>query len=196
MTIWNPEKKHCLKLCAEKDGVDFSSAMSYTYQEKKSALVLLGFANDHGDKHYIVDPLNNGIIKAKKLSFLLKTGAAAKGLQFERDGEEYILRDGEFQIRVKVLEWMFDGEPAEIRICEDGLEFVCFDTPEEREINLHALGVTYGAFSFAINEEPVDARVKLCGERVSVYSEEWGHFIEGYSMPKSYNECIKNTYIG
>lgn len=194
MVIWNPEKKRCLKLCALKDGVDFSSAMAYTIQDKNRAMTLLGFSNNHGDKHYIVDPLKGSKIKASKLSFMLKLGGATEGLKFEKQGEEYVLKDHSFEIHVRVGTFLFDGKPGEIRISDNGLELICFEEKQEKEIDLKNLGKTYGIISMSINDEAILPEETESGERIAVASGR-EFLIEGYSVPREYDECITHTVV-
>lgn len=194
MAIWNKENKRCLKLCALKDGEDFSSAMSYVSQKENKAVVLLGFSNDHGDKHYIVDPLKDGKIRAKKLSFMLKTGGEKEKLAFSYENGEYVLSDGTTTIRVNVSDFYFDGKKAEVKIVPEGLEFVCLDKETEEEIDLTALKKSYAVFSIAVNEKPPAIRSEEKDGRILVFAD-GGAEIKGYITPQKYNECIRNTIV-
>ncbi|MBR1969230.1 MAG: hypothetical protein IKA17_02625 [Clostridia bacterium] len=192
MLIWNPLCKKFLKLCALKDGVDFSSAMAYTVQNKGESLTLLGFATDNGDKHYIVDPLTDGKFKAKKLSFMIKTGGEKK-LLFEKHGSEFILRDGKFFVSIRIDDWCFDGKKGEIRLTDDGIELICFESDTPREVNLYELGMSYGVISLCVNDQAKATEIKTDGERIMVKNETGS--IEGYNTPQKYNDCIINTSV-
>jgi len=192
MLIWNPLFKQFLKLCALKDGVDFSSAMAYTVQHKGESLTLLGFATDHGDKHYIVDPLTDGKFKAKKLSFMIKTGGEKK-LLFEKHGREFVLRDGDFFVSVRIDDWYFDGNQGEVRLTQDGIELICFESETPREVNLYELGKSYGVISLCVNGTAKSVQTETAGDRITVKSETGS--VEGYTTPKKYDDCIINTLI-
>lgn len=192
MLIWNPEDKRFLKLCALKDGQDFSSAMAYTVQNKEESVTLLGFATDNGDKHYIVDPLNAGKFSAKKLSFMIKTGGAKK-LLFEKRDNEYVLYDGDFFVSIRVDAWYFDGEKGDVRITENGLEIICFDSDVEKEIDLYNLDKTYGVISLSVQKRTKPPKIEIEGNRIKVKS--GIGTIEGYNIPQKYNDCIINTSV-
>lgn len=194
--IWDKDDKKVLKLAAYRDDDEFSSAMSYAIQDKNKAVSLLGYSTDHGYRHYILDLFEDGKISAKTLIFRFKTGEAAKGMLFKKASDnEYVLNDGKITISIKVAAAVFDGEPADVRITDKGLEFVMFESCEEREINLKALGDTYAVISMAVNETAPDVSVKTENGKVFVYSDEKECIIEGYSKPHTYNECIRNTVV-
>lgn len=195
MVIWNKESKRCLKLCGIKNDFDFSSAMAYTALDKNKMLTLLGFSTDHGDKHYILDLFKDGKIKAKKLSFMLKTGGDDSKLCFVKNGDEYILDDGQIKISVRVISWIWNGEPGEVRITDKGIELLCFEGDSEREVDFNMLKSTYGVISMAVNEPAMKAEVTVKGEKVFVESEDKKYSIEGFTVPKMYNTCIREVAV-
>lgn len=195
MVIWNKESKRCLKLCGIKNNFDFSSAMAYTALYKNKMLTLLGFSTDHGDKHYILDLFKDGKIKAKKLSFMLKTGGDNANLRFEKNGDEYILNDDGIKISVRVISWVWNGEPGCVRITDEGLELLCFEGDSDHEVDLNMLKSSYGVISMSVNEAAMKADVTVNGEKVFVESEDKKYSIEGFTVPKTYNTCIREVTV-
>lgn len=194
MVVWDKELPKSLRLRCLKDDFDFASGMAYSYMNRNEMITAVGFSTDHGDKHYILDLFENGIIKASKLVFALQFGANKTSGVFSVNGSDYVYKDEDITITVNIKKWVFDGKEGEVRLTDNGIELVCFDG-EQREVDLNALGESYGVFSMIINGKTPELELESDGERVAVKSADEEYIINMYAKPKAYDLCIHDTEV-
>lgn len=192
MLMWDKEDKKTFKLRCMKDGYSFSSGMAYTAMHKDEMLTVVGFSTDHGYKHYILDLFENGITEAESLKFTMKISGDYKKENFRRIGNEIIYSDGKINFGIKIIDWVFDGAPGEIRFTDDGFELICYEG-EKKKIDLTKLGETYGVISMKVNGEAAAAEVIKNNNRLNVSSGKYN--INTYLTPKAYNMCIRDTEV-
>ena len=192
MLMWDKEDKKTFKLRCMKEDFSFSSGMAYTAMNRDEMLTVVGFSTNHGDKHYILDCFENGIIEAESLKFTMKISGNYKKENFKRRGNELVYSDGKISFSVKILEWVFDGMPGKINFTEDGFELICYEG-EKKTIDLTKLKETYGVISMRVNGEATEADITRNGTRLAVRSERYS--IDTYLRPELYNLCIRNTDV-
>ena len=142
MLYWkNILGKACLRLRALHDGRDFCGALAFTAMHKNVMLTNLGLVFDHGDFHYILDPLADGMLRARQLSCRLETAGDIDEVRIEQNGSSFEITDGAFHVGITIKNPLFDGAPCLVRV--DGekkyIEIVFYEG-EEREFDLKPLG--------------------------------------------------------
>ena len=192
---WNKDSKRGFDVCSSKDGKPLSSTMIYVSHYENKGIAILGLTTDHGDFHYIVDPLKDGAIQAKKLSFKIRLMGNCEGLSFKKQGDAYVLTDNDVTVKFRVFDFIYNNEKAEVRITDDGLEFVCFEGDELREITLSDIKDTYAVLSFAIDDEAPNVSFELTEDKIKASSDNGDFYIETFRKPVPYNNCIRDTIV-
>ena len=112
MAYWvEPTGPAYLRLRCLKDGRDFASAVVRTVQIDGNVAGGVSFATDHGDYHFILDPLKDAAMNAESIVLRFEFGgAAAKASERAIHSEgEYLFPQGTIDIRIKPLFTLLDG---------------------------------------------------------------------------------------
>lgn len=112
-----------LRLRCLHDGQDYCSAMISASQVQNHVVAGVYFVKDHGDYHFILDPIKEGKIKAKQLLLRFELGGAVGGLHLPEKiafGEEVEIKTGTVDIRFNPMFGIFDGEQVTISSGKDG----------------------------------------------------------------------------
>ncbi len=142
MVYWkNRLGKASLRLRALHDGRDFCGAVAFTAMDKNVMLTNLGLVSDHGDFHYILDPLADGVLRARQLVFCLETAGNTDEVCIEQNGNSFEITDRDFHMGITVQNPLFDGVPCLVRVDSEKkyAEIVLYEG-EEREFDLKSLG--------------------------------------------------------
>jgi hypothetical protein len=84
--------------------MDFSSAMITTLQEKSSLISAVNFVTDHGDYHFILDPLKDGKLICDQLSLQLELEGATDNVSIRKESnEQFFITIGNHQISFRFL---------------------------------------------------------------------------------------------
>lgn len=192
MLLWDKHDKKTFKLRCEKDGYSFSSAMAYTAMYKNEQITVVSFATDHGEKHYILDKLKDGIINTESLKFTMKICGNYEKNNLRKTGNGIVYTDANISFDVKIISWVFNGKDGIINFTEDGFELVCYNG-EPKEIDLNGLDDTYGVISIKVNGAAPNVKIEVADGRLTASTKKFK--IDTYSKPNKYNLCMKNTGV-
>lgn len=105
----------CFRVRCMHDGMDFASAVMSNVQHKGMATGGISFVTDHGDYHYILDPIQDGKIMAKEflVEFVL-TGALEDAVVEKKSNSIWCIRVGLCTIYIKILEVAFGDSYIQI----------------------------------------------------------------------------------
>ena len=70
--------------------------------------------------HYILDKEKNGTYLTNALYFKFELGGNVSGLKIEKDGDAYLVKDGDFVISLRIPVWTADGAKREPYLTQDG----------------------------------------------------------------------------
>lgn len=86
------------------DDMDFASGILETIQEKNQSVCGLHLASDHGDYHYILDPLKNEELTGQELAMMITLDGAVEGIScVQTDDKHFQFNVGETKICVSWL---------------------------------------------------------------------------------------------
>lgn len=153
-TVANPRY---MRLRCLHDAYDYSSAMLFVSQKRNRAVGAVNFATDHGDFHFILDPLRGKSIRAKKLSVRFEFGGDIEGMEMRRrEDREYgfeIRSDG-VGISIEIPYCGINGRAAGVETGGDDktrwIEVV-FYRGEERIIDFGMLKEAAMAFALTVS---------------------------------------------
>ena len=140
------------------DDMDFASAIISTAQIKNDTVSAIGFVTDHGDYHYILDPMQDASITANKFSIRFELSGCMADTSIEELDGDYIFRAGDVRARLRILHVTFDGHPVVHSIYKTietvGLELILQQAPDTR-ICFHAIrsaAVLFALHFYALGE--------------------------------------------
>ena len=196
--VWNSGGVHRgFRLRCINGSYDFCSGVVSAEMSGGVIIGCVGFVNDHGDYHYILDKTKDGRITTGYLGFMFELCGDKDGVKVEQAGGEYIISDGEIKIILCVKDWVFDGKKAEVRLdaSKKTIELIAYKG-EEKTIDLNNIGPSYGAFAMSINEQCPQLVGEDVGAEYTVTALEQG--IRA-SVPKeigSFDEFMSNRMEG
>ncbi|MGO4496899.1 hypothetical protein AB4114_13450 [Paenibacillus sp. 2RAB27] len=115
------------------DQYDFSSGLLHTIQHRGHLLGIARFCSDHGDKHFVLDPIQ-GTIHASSLLFRFEFGGDRSGLMLPDQvdvGKPLLIRTPHVKIGLMLHECRFGTYTPHVRLTEDdattSLEIVMYE---------------------------------------------------------------------
>ena len=152
-----PERPAYMRLRCLHDGYDYSSAVLFASQNRNRAAGGVNFVTDHGDFHFILDPIPSEGIRARELKLCFELGGAAGAADVRRDhGHRFRIHSGDVAVSLNIPYCRFNGEDAPLKIdTSDGV--TCIEAMlyhgEERIIDFHALRETAVGFFISLSEK-------------------------------------------
>jgi hypothetical protein len=135
------------------DGYDFCAGLVSIAQIDNMAAGLMCFADDYGDKHFALDRMQGGLVRAAYIAMRFESNIALTGKEI-LDGRGLILQSGNAKIGLA-----FFGEGRIIK-GENFVDFVFYEG-ESKRISLRDMPVTYGGFAMAAEEACVsDSKIE------------------------------------
>lgn len=148
MVIWDREHPKMFRLRGLHDGYDFCSGFVRAQQKDGNILGHLGIVNDRGSNHYILDKDKSGIYSLSELCFAFELGGACENLTIRREGDRFLIDDGDMHIVLHIAKWVYDGADATIECTADGKRVVLRGYCGERiRLDTTKLGDTYAVFT-------------------------------------------------
>ncbi|WP_146767074.1 hypothetical protein [Paenibacillus sp. YN15] len=157
MAYWgSPEQCTYFRLRCLHDGQDYASAIIRTFQERNHVIAGVTFAKDHGDFHFILDPLpEEGKLTARQLSLRFEAGGYMEGLQIPSQAEAgaaLCIHSGDITVELHPLLCRFGEYPVQVRTGGDAgaqwIEFVLYEG-EERVLDFNLM--EQAAFVFGLS---------------------------------------------
>lgn len=161
--VWKTDgKARGFRLRGMNGDYDFCSAVCAADMYKNVLIGTVGFVNDHGDFHYILDKNRSGVIKTKRMAVVFCVSGNTDDLTIEQKNNEFIISDESIMIHLRILDWVFDGKKGEIRLDKEKkyIELIGYEG-EEKAINLSELRESYGAFVMSVNTELPQAALRV-----------------------------------
>lgn len=148
---------------------DFCSAVSAADMYKNVLVSAVGFVQDHGNFHYILDKKKSKEIKTNRLSFEFRLSGDSDDVKIARSGNTFTISDENITIYLAILEWIFDGEKAEIRFDEQEklIELVGYEGAE-KNIDLGNIRESYALFTMSVGEKLEGAKAEIKDNIASV----------------------------
>lgn len=132
---------HCayLRLRCLHDGQDYASAILRTSQQENHVIGGVCFVRDHGDFHFILDPLKDGgKLKASKLALRFEIGGEVDQVQLPSEveiGKLFSIRAPGIVVNIHPLFCEFDQQTIRIETGLDAstrwIEFILFEGEEQ-----------------------------------------------------------------
>ena len=155
MAYWGSyEKLSYLKLRCLHDGKDFCGAIIKTHQVKNNIISGVSFVKDHGDFHFILDPLEEGKIKANNITLRFEIGGNIKNLEILEAIKPNVFNVIDENIKINILPMYcsFGDYPVKIQVDRNEeniwIDFILYEG-EERCIDFNQLNNC--AFVFGLN---------------------------------------------
>lgn len=153
MVVWNSGGKiRTFRLRCINGDYDFCSGVVSVDMQDNVMIGNIGFVNDHGDFHYILDKTKDGRIFTQKLAFRFEAGGDTGGVNILQNGDEFKIYDDDLEINLKILDWFYDGKKAEILFNKEEryIELIGY-AGEEKEIDLNKTRCSAGSFVMSVN---------------------------------------------
>jgi hypothetical protein len=187
MAYWGtPEKCSYIRLRCLHDGQDYSSAMLLTSQVQNHVVGGVYFVKDHGDFHFILDPLKDGKIKAQNLSLRFEIGGYTEDVHIPENisfGTAFDIKTDSVDIRINPMFCAFGGETPIISTGKDDSSCwvdITLYNGEEKVFDFNELNSTAFVFGLSIFDR------KICVDDGSYYAYE----------PDMKNRTVKAELIG
>ena len=205
MVVWDKEKPKYFRLRCINGDYDFCSGLAVCSQEKNVILGHLGLVTDRGSFHYILDREKDGRYLTKALTFKFELGGWTERLRIEKaDGEdEWVIRDRELTISLRIPAWFCDGKSCEPYLAEDGRALILpVYEGEEKLLDTTVLGETYGVFRLAAESgDPEEIRLEQASEVITaaaakglVSSVCGGLKVSSHTCPVPYREALEQLF--
>ena len=157
LAYWGTEENaKYLRLRCFHDDYDYSSAILYASQKENIIAGMVGFATDHGDFHFILDPLNDATINASRLVIRFEIGGSTEKVTITKisDVQFVVVDDDDIKINIAFGYCTFDSKSV-VFDCgtEDGkiyLDVVLYKG-EEKNIDFKTISEAVISFSLGIN---------------------------------------------
>lgn len=172
--VWNCGGIHRgFRLRCIKGDYDFCSGVVSADMSGGVVLACVGFVNDHGDYHYILDKTKDAVITTNYLGFVFELCGDTDGVEISEKDGIYVISDDTVEISVSIKEWVFDGEKANIRFNKERkvIELIAYEG-EEKTIDLNTVGPSYGAFAMSVNEKCPQIKTEDKGNTYTVFDDE------------------------
>jgi len=140
MAYWGtPEHCTYLRLRCLHDGQDYASAILRASQQQNHLVGGVYFVKDHGDFHFILDPLKDGgKLNASKLSLRFEIGGDVDQVQLPPQveiGNEFTIQAPGIMVRIHPLFCEFDHQTIRVETGKDDstlwVEFILYDGKEQ-----------------------------------------------------------------
>lgn len=155
MAYWGSnEKPSYFRLRCLHDGKDFCGAIINNHQVKNNIISGVSFVKDHGDFHFILDPLEEGKIKAKNITLRFEIGGYINNVNVIESikADEFNVIADNIKINILPMYYSFGAYPVKIQVDKNEeniwLDFILYEG-EERYIDFNQLENC--AFVFALN---------------------------------------------
>lgn len=129
----DPEQASSLRFRCLHDQYDFSSALLHTTQHRGLLLGIAQLCSDHGDKHFVLDPIQ-GAIQASSLLFRFEFGGDRSQLMLPDRvdiGKPLLIRTPHVKIGLMLHECCFGTYTPQVRLTEEdsttSLEIVMYE---------------------------------------------------------------------
>ena len=200
MVVWDREHPKYFRLRCINGDYDFCSGLVYAAQERNLILGQLGLVTDRGSFHYILDKEKNGTYLTNALYFKFELGGNVSGLKIEKDGDAYLVKDGDFVISLRIPVWTADGAKREPYLTQDGKALILpVYEGESTLLDTKALRDTYGVFALSVDygdpkekemlRETSDITTYVSPEGVAV-SACGGLRVESHVRPVTYRKAL------
>lgn len=175
-----------------KGDYDFCSAVTSADMYENKIAAAVGFVKDHGDFHYILDKQISSKVKTERIAFVFELSGDCEDVKILRKGNAFEISDGSLTIYLNILEWIFDGEKAEIRLNEEKktIELIGYEG-QEKIIDFESIRESYGLFTMSVNEDIKNAETEV-RNGVAVISAEEGRRL---SVRISTKPCLYDDFI-
>lgn len=196
MVYWGEKDNvRSLRLRCLYDDTDFCSGMSFSAQHKNCILSACGFATDHGAFHYILDKEKNGILKTDKLFFCFEVAGNTESVHIERNGNSFVVSDGDIKVCIDILAALFDGKEMEIELFGNRIELICHN--DGRTVDFSTLDDSYIVFTMTVNDSAPEATVTQSRESViaKVINNEFELNLQIPKKPEKYLDLLKKSVI-
>ncbi|THF77732.1 hypothetical protein [Cohnella fermenti] len=161
MAYWGtPENCTYLRLRCLHDGQDYASAILRTSQQENHLVGGVYFVKDHGDFHFILDPLKEGgKLRARKLSLRFEIGGWVDQVQLPQEariGSAFSIRAPGIAVHIHPLICEFDQRTIRVEIGEEGparwIEFILFEG-EEQTLDFERISQAAFVFGLSVFDE-------------------------------------------
>ncbi len=170
---------------------DFCSAVCSADMFNNKLIGMIGYVTDHGDFHYILDKNISSVVKTNRLAFIFETAGDTDTLTIDSENNVFVIRDEKVEIKLKILDWVFDGCNGEIRLNSERkcIELIGYEG-EEKEIDLAKVGKSFGAFVMSVNGELPETKKHTDNGRLGIIEKESGLAAEMSVYPTTYDKFI------
>lgn len=155
-----PDKAGWFRFRCLHDRHDYASAVIQTVQVENHVAAAVHFVKDHGDFHYILQPLDNGKITMKRLAFRFEVGGYLENVimpEAAGNGGSFTISAGGVSIEVSIAALAFDGEePRFVAGADDDtcwVDIVIYEG-EEKVFDFNALKEAYLLFGVDFYDGP------------------------------------------
>ncbi|MDF2922260.1 MAG: hypothetical protein K0R57_1174 [Paenibacillaceae bacterium] len=140
MAYWGtPEQCTYLRLRCLHDDQDYASAIIRSSQQQNHLIGGVFYVKDHGDYHFILDPLKDGgKLKARKLSLRFEVGGWVDQVQLPQQveiGKEFSIQAPGITVRIHPLLCEFDQRTVRVETGQDAstrwVEFILYEGDEQ-----------------------------------------------------------------
>lgn len=168
--VWKTkERVRSFRLRGINGNYDFCSAVSAADMYKNVIVSAVGFVQDHGNFHYILDKEKSRVVKTNRLSFEFGLSGDCDDVQITQDGNTFIISDDNITIYLTILVWVFDGKKGVIRLNEKEkrIELIGYEGQEKR-IDLGNIRESYALFTMSVGEKLEGAKAEIKDNIASV----------------------------
>ncbi|AIQ34116.1 MULTISPECIES: hypothetical protein [Paenibacillus] len=173
LTAYWGERGHAssLRFRCLHDQYDFSSGLLHTVQHRGMLLGIAHFCADHGDKHFVLDPIH-GVVKATSLLFRFEFGGERSQLVMPEQieaGKPLLIRSPYVTIGLVFEDYRFGAYIPQLRVIEEetttSLEIILYEGAI-KELKLTELKEAHLAFGLVVenaNGSEEEILAKLAG---------------------------------
>lgn len=145
-----------LRLRCIHDDFDFTSGLLACAQSQNLLVCGISLCNDHGDRHFTMDPIADSAIRASRLCFRLEFGggpALLRNLRAERRDYGWRITAADTAFEIALGRNGFQGKPLTVQWLTDGdtrcLDLILYAGPE-RAIDLRSGTQAYAALALGM----------------------------------------------
>ncbi|OPH50586.1 hypothetical protein BC351_08010 [Paenibacillus ferrarius] len=160
------DRSSSLRLRCLHDDYDFSSGLLHTVQHRGLLLGIAGFCSDHGDKHFVLDPLGGSVVASSMLLRFEFGGERSRLVLPERVelGQPLLIRAAHVTIGIILLDCRFGSHTPQVRVTEDetmtALEIVLYEG-EPAALTLNEMKQAHLAFGLVMESADCPEEVML-----------------------------------
>lgn len=190
-----------LRLRCLHDDYDYSSAIMYASQKENIIAGMIGFATDHGDFHFILDPLNNATINANRLVVRFEIGGDTENITVTRQSDVCFLiadKNNAVEIAINFGFCVFDGKEVALEYGNECgklyIDAVLYKG-DKKPIDFNAIKQAAVSFSLGINcETNIMPQCNIIEDRLTVDVAS-KCFVSAPIYPCKYIDCLNNSEV-